>query len=107
AQGARCGARFPPRPPREKGFNALACHYRCRDERWLLLSIANEARDWPIFVRCLGRADLLEDQRYARQADRFARSSELIAAFDTVFATRDRDEWRRRLDSAAIIFECV
>jgi crotonobetainyl-CoA:carnitine CoA-transferase CaiB-like acyl-CoA transferase len=107
AQGALCGATFTPRPPREKGFNALACYYRCRDGRWLLLSIANEARDWPIFVRCLDRADLLDDARYAKQAERFARSSELIAAFDAVFATRDRDDWRRCLDEAGIIFECV
>jgi len=107
AQAALCGARFTPRPPREKSFNALGCYYRCRDGRWLLMSIVNETRDWPVFAACLGRADLVDDPRYARQADRFAHSAELIAQFDLAFAERDRDEWRRRLDEAGLIFECV
>ncbi|MFT3816097.1 MAG: CoA transferase [Rubrivivax sp.] len=107
AQAALCGATFTPRPPREKLFNALGCYYRCRDGRWLLLAIVNEARDWPIFARCMGHADLVDDPRYAKQADRFARSAQLIALFDAAFATRDRDDWRQRLDAAGIIFECV
>ena len=107
AQAALCGARFTPRPPREKSFNALGCYYRCRDGRWLLMSIVNETRDWPVFAACLGRADLVDDPRYARQADRFAHSAELIAQFDLAFAERDRDEWRRRLDEVGLIFECV
>jgi crotonobetainyl-CoA:carnitine CoA-transferase CaiB-like acyl-CoA transferase len=107
AQAALCGATFTPRPPRENSFNPLGCYYRCRDGRWLLLSIVNEERDWPAFVKCMGRADLLDDPRFARQADRYARSSELIAAFDAAFAARDRDDWRARLDEAGIVFECV
>ena len=107
AQAALCGASFTPRPPREQGFSALGCYYRCRDGRWLLLSIVNEARDWPLFAACVGRADLIDDPRFARQADRYARSAELIALFDAAFATRDRDDWRQRLDEAGIIFECV
>lgn len=55
----------------------------------------------------MGRADLIDDPRFARQADRYARSAELIALFDAAFATRDRDDWRQRLDEAGIIFECV
>ena len=107
AQAALCGASFTPRPPREKGFSALGCYYRCRDGRWLLLSIVNEARDWPVFAACMGRADLIDDPRFAKQADRYARSVELIALFDAAFATRDRDDWRQRLDAASIVFECV
>ena len=107
AQAALCGATFTPRPPREKGFSALGCYYRCRDGRWLLLAIVNEARDWPIFATCMGRADLIDDPRFAKQADRFARSAELIALFDAAFATRDRDDWRQRLGEAGIVFECV
>ncbi|MFT4101605.1 MAG: CoA transferase [Burkholderiaceae bacterium] len=107
AQAALCGATFTPRPPREKSFNALGCHYKCRDGRWLLMSIVNEARDWPAFARCMGRADLIDEPRYAKQADRFKRSDELIAQFDLAFAERDRDDWRQRLDEAGLIFECV
>ncbi len=107
AQAALCGAAFTPRPPRERLFNALGCYYRCRDDRWLLLAIVNEQRDWPVVAGCLGLAQLIDDPRFAKQADRFARSPELIAQLDAVFATRDRDDWRRVLDGAGIVFECV
>jgi crotonobetainyl-CoA:carnitine CoA-transferase CaiB-like acyl-CoA transferase len=50
---------------------------------------------------------LIDDPRFAKQADRFARSAELIAMFDAAFAKRDRDEWRVLLDEAGIVFECV
>ena len=107
AQAALCGATFTPRPPREKLFNALGCYYRCRDGRWLLLAIVNEQRDWPTVAKCLGRGDLVDDPRYAKQADRFARSAELIAQFDLAFEERDRDDWRQVFDAAGIVFECV
>jgi crotonobetainyl-CoA:carnitine CoA-transferase CaiB-like acyl-CoA transferase len=106
-QAALCGATFTPRPPREKSFNALGCYYHCRDGRWLLLSIVNEQRDWPVVAKCLGLDTLIDDPRFAKQADRFARSAELIAMFDAAFARRDRDEWRALLDEAGIVFECV
>ena len=107
AQAALCGATFTPRPPREKLFNALGCYYRCRDGRWLLLAIVNEQRDWPVLAKCLGLGTLIDDPRFAKQADRFARSAELIALFDAAFAKRNRDEWRVLLDEAGIVFECV
>ena len=107
AQAALCGARFTPRPPREQSFNALGCYYQCRDGRWLLMSIVNEARDWPTLATCVERSDLIEDPRFSTQPDRYARSPELIAELDQAFAKRDRDDWRNRLDAAGLIFECV
>ena len=107
AQAALCGATFTPRPPRERLFNALGCYYRCRDGRWLLLAIVNEQRDFPVVAKCLGLENLIDDPRFTRQTDRFARSAELIALFDTAFAKRNRDEWRVLLDEAGIVFECV
>ena len=43
-QAKLCGAQIPTRPPRERTFNAMTNHYRCRDERWLILSLLKE--DW-------------------------------------------------------------
>ena len=31
----------------------------------------------------------------------------MIAIFDAAFATRDREDWRQRLDEAGVVFECV
>ena len=82
-------------------------HYRCKDGRWLILSLLNEERQWPALARCLGREDLINDARFATKADRHARSIELIAIFDQIFATRDLAEWRNVLDGNGLVFGVV
>ena len=107
AQAALCGASFTPRPPRDRLLSALSAYYQCSDQRWLVLAVPNEARDWPIVARALGLADLIEDPRFKAQPDRFANSAELIALMDRVFASETLATWRRRLDAAGVLFECV
>jgi crotonobetainyl-CoA:carnitine CoA-transferase CaiB-like acyl-CoA transferase len=106
-QAALCNATFYPRPPREQLFNALTAYYRCRDDKWLILTILNEERQWPVLAKCLDREALIHDPRFAKQADRFKHSKELIAELDAAFAVRDRAEWRRILNAAGLIFEIV
>ena len=107
AQAKLCGAKFGERRPRERALNAVTNHYQCKDGRWLILSLLNEDRQWPTLARCLGRDDLIEDQRFATRADRHARSVELIRIFDEVFASRDLAEWRKILDGNGLVFGVV
>jgi crotonobetainyl-CoA:carnitine CoA-transferase CaiB-like acyl-CoA transferase len=107
AQAKLCGATFPERRPRERARNAVSNHYRCRDGRWLILSLLNEERQWPVFVKCLGREDLLEDPRFASNTSRHENASDLIAILDSVFAGRDLSEWRRILDGNGLTFGIV
>jgi formyl-CoA transferase len=107
AQAKLCGAQFQERRPRERALNAVTNHYRCKDGRWLILSLLNEERQWPALTRCLDREDLVNDVRFATKADRHARSVELIAIFDQVFATRELTEWRQRLDGNGLVFGVV
>ena len=107
AQAKLCGARFQERRPRERALNAVTNHYRCEDGRWVILSLLNEERQWPALARCLGREDLVNDPRFATKADRHARSLELIAIFDQVFATRPLAEWRVALDGNGLVFGVV
>jgi formyl-CoA transferase len=107
AQAKLCGAQFQERRPRERALNAVTNHYRCKDGRWLILSLLNEERQWPALTRCLDREDLTNDVRFATKADRHARSVELIAIFDQVFATRELTEWRQRLDGNGLVFGVV
>jgi crotonobetainyl-CoA:carnitine CoA-transferase CaiB-like acyl-CoA transferase len=107
AQAALCGAVAIPRPPRVEALNALTTYYRCRDSRWLILTLVNEDRHWPVLAKSVGREDLITDPRFATKADRHARPSELVAVLDEIFATRDRDEWRTVLHDNGIIFEVV
>jgi crotonobetainyl-CoA:carnitine CoA-transferase CaiB-like acyl-CoA transferase len=107
AQAKLCGATFPERRPRENARNAVANHYRCRDGRWLILSLLNEDRQWPAFVKCIGREDLLADPRFMKKESRHAHAHDLIAILDAVFASRDLAEWRSILDGNGLIFGIV
>jgi crotonobetainyl-CoA:carnitine CoA-transferase CaiB-like acyl-CoA transferase len=107
AQAKLCGATFPERRPRENARNAVANHYRCRDGRWLILSLLNEDRQWPAFVKCIGREDLLADPRFMKKESRHAHAHDLIAILDAVFASKDLAEWRSILDGNGLIFGIV
>jgi len=105
-QAALCGEKIVPQPPRERGINALRIHYRCRDNRWILLSIAADEWRWEKFKECVGpRA--LDDPRFATVVSREAHAGELIAILDGIFATKDQAEWRAILDAAGLIFGIV
>jgi len=107
AQAKLCGAKFGERRPRERALNAVTNHYKCKDGRWIILSLLNEDRQFPTLARCLGRDDLVEDLRFATRADRHAHSVELIGVFDEVFATRALAEWRKLLDGNGLVFGVV
>jgi crotonobetainyl-CoA:carnitine CoA-transferase CaiB-like acyl-CoA transferase len=107
AQAKLCGATFEKRRPRERALNALANHYRCRDGRWIMLSLLAEERQFPILARAIGRDDLATDERFATKPDRHARSVELIGILDDIFATRDLADWRNRFDNTGLVFGVV
>jgi crotonobetainyl-CoA:carnitine CoA-transferase CaiB-like acyl-CoA transferase len=107
AQAKLCGAKFGERRPRERALNAATNHYQCKDERWIILSLLNEDRQWPTLARCIGREDLIDDPRFATKPDRHARSVELIKIFDEVFAAKDLAEWRTILDGNGLVFGVV
>jgi crotonobetainyl-CoA:carnitine CoA-transferase CaiB-like acyl-CoA transferase len=107
AQAKLCGAKFGERRPRERALNAVINHYKCKDGRWLMLSLLNEDKQWPVLARCLGREDLIADARFATRPDRHARSLELIKIFDEVFLTKDLAEWRKILDGNGLVFGVV
>jgi crotonobetainyl-CoA:carnitine CoA-transferase CaiB-like acyl-CoA transferase len=107
AQAKLCGAEFLPRRSRENALNAVTNHYRCRDGRWIILSLLNEEKQWPTLMRCLGHPELIDDPRFATKPDRHARSAEVIKLFDEIFATRDLAEWRKALDGSGLVFGIV
>src|SRR5437870_5638075 len=106
-QGILCGARTPTRPAREDAASALANLYRCRDGRWFLMTITGAELHWDAFARCIARADLITDPRFATVATRRTNVRALVAILDEVFATKDWAEWRRILETSGIVFGVV
>jgi len=107
AQAKLVGAKFGERRPREHALNAVTNHYRCKDGRWLILSLLNEDRQWPTLARCLECEDLITDPRFTTKPERHKRSLELIKLFDEIFATKDLAEWRKILDGNGLVFGVV
>jgi formyl-CoA transferase len=107
AQAKLCGAHVIGRPPREAMPNACTNMYRCRDDRWFMLTVLNEERQFAPLLGALGRTELLDDARFATVAERHRNAHALTAIFDAAFASRDLADWRGRLDAAGITFGIV
>lgn len=96
-QAVLCGGMVPRRLPREQARSALTQSYRCRDGRWLILSIVDEQRDWPVLAQALGLPQLVDDPRFAGSAERQQNVQALLAALDAGFACADAADWQQRL----------
>jgi len=95
------------RPPRTDTPNALANHYRCRDGRWFLMALHNEARQVGNFLKAIDAEHLAHDPRFHTQPARRANHKALTKILDGVFAQRDLSEWRPILEKAGVTFGAV
>ena len=98
------GEKVPHRPPREAAPNALANHYRCRDGRWFLMALHNEARQLASFLKAIDAEHLAHDPRFATQPERRANHKALTGILDGIFAQRDLADWRPILERAGVTF---
>ena len=101
------GEDVPLRPRREDAPNALANHYRSRDDRWFIMALFNEQRQLRSFLAAIGREELTDDPRFATPEARKQHARELVIILDEVFSRRDLAEWRSILDSVGITFGIV
>jgi formyl-CoA transferase len=92
------------RPPRTDTPSALANHYRCRDGRWFLMALHNEARQLASFLKAIDAEHLAQDPRFATQPARRANHKALTAILDEIFARRDLAQWRPVLEKAGVTF---
>jgi crotonobetainyl-CoA:carnitine CoA-transferase CaiB-like acyl-CoA transferase len=102
-QANLCGAAFAALPGRgHRG--ALTEFYRCRDGRWFLLAMLNQAREWPLLMDALGQPDWAADARFATPLARAANNAELVARLEATFVLRDWADWKRILGGAGVTF---
>ena len=101
------GSDVPPRQPREKALNPLTNSYCCRDNRWIILTLLNEARQFAPLFDALDCAHLAVDPRFATAPARRENAAALVALLDQQFALRDLAQWRTVLDGAGITFGLI
>jgi crotonobetainyl-CoA:carnitine CoA-transferase CaiB-like acyl-CoA transferase len=103
-QAQLCGAVFHPKRRREETPSPGSVYFRTRDGRLVKLALVNPPRDWPNFLRALGRSDLVADPRLATADARRQHAAELIALLDATFAQADAEHWRKRLEAHDVAF---
>jgi CoA:oxalate CoA-transferase len=93
-----------PRFIRASAGNPLYNHYRCKDDKWIVIAHLDPDRWWGKVCGALGLENLISDARFCTLAARSANRKELVAIFDEVFAAKTRDEWMKILGENGCIF---
>jgi CoA:oxalate CoA-transferase len=77
--------------------NVLYNHYRCKDDKWVVIAHLQPDKYWPKVCKALGVEEIRDDPRFGSIAGRAEHAAELVAIFDARFATKTRDEWMKIL----------
>jgi crotonobetainyl-CoA:carnitine CoA-transferase CaiB-like acyl-CoA transferase len=91
----------PPRPPVPRhgsARNPLVGPYQTSDGRWVLFSMLQPGRYWPVFCQLTGHPELAEDERFNTVEKLMANApaaGELVAG---IVAEKPFDEWPALLD---------
>jgi crotonobetainyl-CoA:carnitine CoA-transferase CaiB-like acyl-CoA transferase len=98
------GAALPGRSTREECRNAIINFYRCKDDRWFMLTVLRVDKGWEPLTRAIERPELAADPRFTSQESRQANAPVLVAILDAAFAERDWPAWRAQLGAHGVTF---
>jgi crotonobetainyl-CoA:carnitine CoA-transferase CaiB-like acyl-CoA transferase len=93
-----------PRFIRANSGNPIYNHYRCKDDKWIVIAHLDPDRWWGKVCGALGLQKLVDDARFSTLQARSKNRKELVEIFDQTFATRTRDEWMKILEEHGCIF---
>ena len=89
-------------PIAEAGYARLLARRPYRTSDGHLCVLVYNDKQWRSFLAALGREDVLQDPRFATQANRARHISEIYAFLAELFATRSTDQWIALLEKADI-----
>jgi crotonobetainyl-CoA:carnitine CoA-transferase CaiB-like acyl-CoA transferase len=90
-----------PRASRQRPFNVLVNTYPTADDRWIALCMLQADRYWAGFCRAIGRADLVDDPRFAEAVTRAENAGACVAELESTFLTQPLAVWKERLATQA------
>jgi crotonobetainyl-CoA:carnitine CoA-transferase CaiB-like acyl-CoA transferase len=81
--------------PKLRNDPAVVCNhpYQCRDKEWILLTVGEYDRYWPVFCKILDREDLLNEEKYSTLRQARKHTKELYEIFEAGFLKKTRPEW--------------
>ncbi len=80
-----------------RSTDPLRNFYRCRDRKWLCMTVAHHPSAWRNFCLAIDHPELIHDARFESRDRRYENREAFIALLDAVFINRPRDEWVRVL----------
>jgi crotonobetainyl-CoA:carnitine CoA-transferase CaiB-like acyl-CoA transferase len=93
---------------RARAGNPLWNHYKCKDDKWIMLAMAQSDRHWPGVCKALSLEHLEKDPKFSTMEERGQNAAELVSIMDAVFATKTGAEWLEILrNSGDLVFEAV
>jgi formyl-CoA transferase len=69
-----------------------------------MLSMVNQAREWPLLAACVGKPEWASDPRFATPEARASNADQLTRGLEHIFLERDWHDWRNRFAAAGITF---
>ncbi|EUA51513.1 putative Formyl-coenzyme A transferase domain protein [Mycobacterium xenopi 3993] len=75
--------------------NPVASIYKTRDGRFIAFVLLQADRFWADFCKRINRPDLIDDERYANAAVRFANRADCIAELRRTFESEDLAHWEK------------
>jgi len=91
------------REQRATAGNPLYNHYRCKDDKWIVIAHLDPNRYWEKICKVTGIEELVDDPRFNSIEARGNNAKELVAIFDERFALKTRDEWMKILKEEGCI----
>ena len=91
------------RERRATAGNPLYNHYRCKDDKWIVIAHLAPDRYWEKICKVMEIESLKDDPRFNNIEARGKNARELVAVLDERFALKTRDEWMKALKEA----ECI
>jgi crotonobetainyl-CoA:carnitine CoA-transferase CaiB-like acyl-CoA transferase len=77
--------------------NPVVGAYRTKDGRHIQLVFLDSDRHWPLFCRCIGREDMIDDPRFSSLRARRENAAVCVSVLDEEFAARTFAEWKELL----------
>jgi crotonobetainyl-CoA:carnitine CoA-transferase CaiB-like acyl-CoA transferase len=96
-----------PRFIRAEAGNPIYNHYKCKDNKWVVIAHLQPDRYWPNVCKAMGIEDLEHDPKFSTIEARHDHGKELVAILDKKFATKTRDEWMKIFKKENVIYTPV
>ncbi|WP_029758010.1 MULTISPECIES: CaiB/BaiF CoA-transferase family protein [Fusobacterium] len=92
---------------RKNAISPVINSYKCKDEKWIFLSILEHERYYKALCEVIERIDLIDDERFSTTLAAKKNAEELIKIIDKGFAKFTQSEMLERLIKADIAHEKI